>query len=136
MQSQIYHHHHLLNVIKHHNPRYFFSFCSLRFDRGADKMEDNETTLEEHICSGATDTEMELYYNMAWWLDGVVQVAMGLIGLLGNSVAIPILLSKKLNRSDIERLIYYYLLICRIGSNNTYLVIALTLTTHRIVKIL
>ena len=58
-------------------------------------MEDNETTF---ICSGATDQEMELYYKMAWWLDGVVQVVMGLIGLLGNCVAIPILLSKKLNR--------------------------------------
>ena len=70
-------------------------------DNWVDKMEDNVTTLEDqHICSGATETEMELYYDMAWWLDGVVQVAMGLIGLLGNSVAIPILLSKKLNRSD------------------------------------
>lgn len=60
------------------------------------KMESNQSSIYE--CSGATKEEMDLYYRLAWWLDGVVQVAMGLIGLMGNSVAIPILLSKKLNR--------------------------------------
>lgn len=68
-------------------------------------MDIQEETNLTHVCSGATDKEMELYYNMAWWLDGVVQVAIGLVGLLGNSVAIPILLSKKLNRYTKEQLI-------------------------------
>ena len=49
-------------------------------------------------CPGATDEEMVLYFKMSWWLDGVVQVAMGMMGLVGNSIAVPVLLSKKLNR--------------------------------------
>ncbi len=53
---------------------------------------------EPYECSGATDQEMKLYNQLAFWLDGIVQVAMGLVGLAGNSTAIPILLSKKLNR--------------------------------------
>ena len=61
-------------------------------------MASNNSTIYE--CSGATDEEMKLYYILVWWLDGVVQIAMGLVGLVGNSMAIPILLSKKLNRYD------------------------------------
>ena len=37
-------------------------------------------------------------YSLAWWMDGLVQIIMGLVGLAGNSMAVPILLSKKLNR--------------------------------------
>ena len=69
--------------------------------------ETSNLTTMTHVCSGATDQEMELYYNMAWWLDGVVQVVMGLVGLLGNSVAIPILLSKKLNRYTEKYVIHF-----------------------------
>jgi len=48
-------------------------------------------------CSGASDEEIQLYYSLAWWMDGLVQIIMGLVGLAGNSMAVPILLSKKLN---------------------------------------
>ena len=62
-------------------------------------MESNNTSNSiPHECPGATDEELQLYYELAWWLDGVVQIIMGLVGLAGNSMAIPILLSKKLNR--------------------------------------
>ena len=49
-------------------------------------------------CPGASDEEMELYKELAWWMDGVIQIVMGVIGIAGNSIAIPILLSKKLSR--------------------------------------
>lgn len=61
-------------------------------------MEAINDTAVEYECSGATEKEMDLYYDLAWWLDGVIQVIMGLVGLVGNFTAIPILLSKKLNR--------------------------------------
>ena len=58
----------------------------------------NSSNVAVYECSGATDEEIQLYYSLAWWLDGVVQIIMGLVGLAGNSMAVPILLSKKLNR--------------------------------------
>lgn len=78
-----------------------------------------DTNSTAHVCSGATDQEMELYYNMAWWLDGVVQVVMGLVGLLGNSVAIPILLSKKLNRFVEKYTLYCFRNIDHLTDNGT-----------------
>ena len=53
---------------------------------------------EEYNCTGATDEEMATYIRIAWWLDGVVQVAMGLLGLAGNLIAVPVLLSKRINK--------------------------------------
>ena len=58
----------------------------------------NSSTSIPFECSGATEEEIQLYYELAWWLDGVVQIIMGLVGLAGNFLAVPILLSKKLNR--------------------------------------
>jgi hypothetical protein len=58
----------------------------------------NNTDESVYLCDGATKYEMRLYGQLAWWLDGVVQVFVGLIGLAGNSIAVPVLLSKKLNR--------------------------------------
>ena len=51
-----------------------------------------------YVCEGATEKEMRLYGQVTWWMDGVVQVIVGLTGLAGNSVAVPVLLSKNLNR--------------------------------------
>ena len=53
---------------------------------------------QEHNCTGATDEEMETYIRIAWWLDGVVQLAMGLMGLAGNLITVPVLLSKRINK--------------------------------------
>ena len=61
-------------------------------------MNSSEEPPVAYECSGATDEEIELYYKLAWWFDGIVQVIMGLLGLAGNCTAIPILLSNKLNR--------------------------------------
>jgi len=63
----------------------------------------NVTQEPIYECTGATEDEMKLYYQLAWWMDGVVQVVMGLIGLAGNFIAIPVLLSKKLNRYRFSR---------------------------------
>ena len=49
-------------------------------------------------CPGASDAEMELYIELKWWMDGVIQLVIGLIGIAGNTIAVPVLLSKKLSR--------------------------------------
>ena len=46
---------------------------------------------------GATHEEIELYKQLAYSLDGVGQIIIGLVGILGNCLAIPVLLTKKLN---------------------------------------
>ena len=49
-------------------------------------------------CPGASDAEMDQVIELTWWMDGVIQIVIGLIGIVGNSIAIPVLLSKKLSR--------------------------------------
>ena len=59
---------------------------------------DSNDSTTAYVCTGASEKEMQLYSQLAWWMDGVIQIVVGLIGLAGNTVAIPILLSKKLSR--------------------------------------
>jgi len=59
---------------------------------------DSNDSTTAYVCTGASEEEMQLYSQLAWWMDGVIQIVVGLIGLAGNTVAIPILLSKKLSR--------------------------------------
>ena len=53
------------------------------------------------LCPGASDAEMELYIELKWWMDGVFQIVIGLTGIAGNTIAMPILLSKKLSRYNL-----------------------------------
>ncbi len=39
----------------------------------------------------------ELVSEIAWWLEGVMQIILGCLGFVANSVAIPILLSKEMS---------------------------------------
>lgn len=55
------------------------------------------TAAPPYPCHGATAEEMELYNQLAYSLDGVGQIIIGLTGIIGNCMAIPVLMSKKLN---------------------------------------
>ena len=57
-------------------------------------------------CSGATDEELEQLSVIKWWTEGVAQVVICVVGICGNSLSVPVLLSKPLN-SVFNRLLIY-----------------------------
>lgn len=63
----------------------------------SDWSSENSTAAAPYPCDGATQEEMELYNQLAYSLDGVGQIIIGLTGIIGNCMAIPVLMSKKLN---------------------------------------
>lgn len=51
----------------------------------------------ELLCrDGSTKEEYELYDTVSWWMEGVIQIVINIIGIIANFVAIPVLLSRKL----------------------------------------
>ena len=48
-------------------------------------------------CDPLTEGEIELYTRVSWWVDGLLEILVGSIGLLANGLAIPILLSRAMN---------------------------------------
>ena len=40
---------------------------------------------------------MEMYLSVAWWVEGVAQITLGVFGFVANAVAIPILLSREMS---------------------------------------
>ena len=61
-------------------------------------MEANLTQATEILCrDGSTLEELELYDNhIGWWMEGIIQIIVNIIGIIANCVAIPVLLSRKL----------------------------------------
>ena len=52
----------------------------------------------EVLCSdGSTQEELGLYEVIGWWMEGVIQIVINILGIIANCVAIPVLLSRKLN---------------------------------------
>ena len=45
---------------------------------------------------GATLDDLELYETLSWWMEGVIQIVINVIGIIANCIAIPVLLSRKL----------------------------------------
>ena len=52
----------------------------------------------EHMCcrDGVTPDDLKLYEDVSWWIEGVVQIIINIIGIIANFIAIPVLLSRKL----------------------------------------
>lgn len=56
-----------------------------------------ETSTVPYPCHGATQEEIDLYDDLVYWLDGIGQIIIGCTGIIGNCMAVPILISRKLN---------------------------------------
>ena len=56
----------------------------------------NNTTESFH-CVQTSEEEELLFKKLAYAIDGVGHIIVGLIGIIGNSLAIPVLISKRLN---------------------------------------
>ena len=55
-------------------------------------MDVNHTTT---LCiDGMSVEEEEIYVKIAWWLEGIVHVAISVIGLVANSISMMVMLSK------------------------------------------
>ena len=51
----------------------------------------------ELMCrDGSTTEDIELYQKISWWMEGVIQIIINIIGIIANCIAIPVLLSRKL----------------------------------------
>ena len=49
------------------------------------------------LCrDGSTGNDLQLYETISWWLEGVIQIIINIIGIIANCIAIPVLLSRKL----------------------------------------
>ncbi len=53
---------------------------------------------EEGLCEhGSTWKDIEKYENVAWWIEGVVLIIIGVMGFISNLIAIPILVSRHMS---------------------------------------
>ena len=68
-------------------------------------MEENFTTPLPEECQPLTEREVEIFHDVSWWFEGLLQCCVGSIGFLANAVAIPILCSKEMNRFIFNRLL-------------------------------
>ena len=52
----------------------------------------------EEVCcrDGCTLDDLKLYETISFWMEGVIQIVINIIGIIANCVAIPVLLSRKL----------------------------------------
>ena len=51
----------------------------------------------EVLCrDGSTVDDLKLYETISWWMEGVIQIVINIIGIIANCIAIPVLLSRKL----------------------------------------
>ena len=51
----------------------------------------------EVLCrDGSTAEDLALYETISWWMEGVIQIVINVIGIIANLLAIPVLLSRKL----------------------------------------
>ena len=78
----------------------------------------NNTTIYQ--CSGLKDEEVGLIDEWKWWVSGIFQVTVSSIGILGNSLSIPILCSKQMN-SIFNRLLVFLAIF-----DNIHLILAIT----------
>lgn len=60
----------------------------------------------EYPCHGATPAEMARYQEIVYWVDGIGQILIGCTGIVGNCLAIPVLISKRL-KSIFNRILVF-----------------------------
>lgn len=60
----------------------------------------------DYPCHGATPEEMVRYQEIVYWVDGIGQILIGCTGIVGNCLAIPVLISKRL-KSIFNRILVF-----------------------------
>ena len=65
----------------------------------------NETTYYQ--CTGATYDELKIYSYFSFWIGGIFQLVVCLIGLVGNTLSIPVLRARELYTSTFNRFVIH-----------------------------
>ena len=61
---------------------------------------------DDYNCSGVTEDELEIYQEVSYWVNYVMQITVCAIGVFGNCLSIPVLCSKQMN-SVFNRLLVF-----------------------------
>jgi hypothetical protein len=80
----------------------------------------NISSMDTYQCSGASNEELRFFGQLSFWIGGVVQTIICLIGLCANTISIPVLRSKQMYTSTFHRLLIVLALF-----DNLYLGLAL-----------
>ena len=51
----------------------------------------------KYECEDPYPNQKEILSSVSWWLDGFIQIIIGCMGFAGNTIAIPVLSSRKLS---------------------------------------
>ena len=51
------------------------------------------TSNNTSLCDGMDNNEAEIYTELKWWLEGVVHLAISIVGLVANSLSMAVMLS-------------------------------------------
>ena len=65
----------------------------------------NETTYYQ--CTGATYDELKIYSYFSFWIGGIFQLVVCLIGLVANTLSIPVLRARELYTSTFNRFVIH-----------------------------
>ncbi len=63
-------------------------------------LEDGNVSFTDNLapgCQEPTEAQQEMYESFAWLFEEVMQSVVGIVGLLGNTIAIPILCSSEMS---------------------------------------
>ena len=83
-------------------------------------MNNSSTSEGPYQCTGVTQDQLAYFKSISFWISGVSQLIICLIGICINLIAIPVLKSKALYKSTFNRLLIVLALI-----DMTYLILAL-----------
>ena len=61
------------------------------------KMNSTDNVSSSYQCEEPYPNQKEILSNVSWWLEGITQIIIGCMGFAGNTIAIPVLSSRKLN---------------------------------------
>lgn len=65
----------------------------------------NNSTAGDYQCGGVTPSQLELFNDISFWIGGIIQLVLSLVGFVFNCIAIPVLRSKVLYKSTFNRLL-------------------------------
>ena len=63
----------------------------------------NETSYQ---CTGATYDELKIYSYFSFWIGGIFQLVVCLIGFVANTLSIPVLRARELYTSTFNRFVH------------------------------
>ena len=73
-----------------------FENSSSIMDQTSSYMNGSNVT-SKYECEDPYPNQKEILSSVSWWLDGFIQIIIGCMGFAGNTIAIPVLSSRKLS---------------------------------------